>query len=70
MKSYSQILNFWTLYAENLFLFLQLYSDIAYKEEYEKEVKGKHAAKDMESYPEYVHAIKTGKIASQVMVNL
>jgi len=38
-----------------------------YKEEYDKEVKGKLTAQDIEFYPEHKHAIQVGKLSSQVM---
>ena len=46
--------------------FFQLCSDNAYREEYEKEVRGKMKNESIEGYPEYKHAIKVGKNASQV----
>ncbi|XP_077966510.1 uncharacterized protein LOC120341950 isoform X3 [Styela clava] len=43
----------------------KLYSDVLYKDKYEKEVKGKTSAVTMESYPEHQHAIKANKYLSQ-----
>nr|XP_039266499.1 nebulin-like isoform X8 [Styela clava] len=43
----------------------KLYSDVLYKDKYEKEIKGKTTAVTMESYPEHQHAIKANKYLSQ-----